>query len=130
MLAIAVLEWIVPCRRLHFPTWVFNALYVPVYLTVAGLALYPVAQLIAPRLPVNLLGLQFEKLGPLGLARLVLLYLCHGWSIMWRYHRFHHADCNVAVTTATRHHWFEELNRYFFMFRLTCKQGVSGYPGC
>lgn len=128
LLAMAVLEWIIPGRRLHFPTWVFNALYVPVYLTVAGLALYPVVQLIAPRLPVNLLGLQFDTLGRLGLAGVVLLYLLlfdffyywfhraqHGWSVMWRYHRFHHADCNVAVTTATRHHWFEEASRYFFM---------------
>ncbi|MBC7619510.1 MAG: sterol desaturase family protein [Candidatus Saccharibacteria bacterium] len=34
---------------------------------------------------------------------------------MWRYHRFHHADSNIAVASATRHHWLEELTRYFFM---------------
>ena len=128
LFAMVVLEWVMPGKRLDFKTWVFNALYVPVYLTVAALVLYPAVLWISPQLPVNVLGLQFDKVGSLGLAGLILLYLIvfdfffywfhraqHGWAFMWRYHRFHHADCNVAVTTATRHHWVEELNRYFFI---------------
>jgi sterol desaturase/sphingolipid hydroxylase (fatty acid hydroxylase superfamily) len=128
LLGMAVMEWIIPGRKLHGPTWVFNAVYVPVYLTVAGMVLYPVAQLLAPRLPINLLGLNLEQLGWLGLSALLLFYLMlfdffyywfhraqHTWGFMWRYHRFHHADCNVSVVSATRHHWLEELTRYFFM---------------
>ena len=128
LLALVAFELILPGRRLHWPTWVFNALYLPVYLTVAAMALYPVAHFISPWLPVNLLGVSFENLKPWAMAGMVAMYLVmfdffyywfhraqHAWPVMWRLHRFHHADVNVAVASATRHHWLEEATRYFFM---------------
>lgn len=128
LLAMACLEWISPGRRLHLPTWVFNALYLTVYLTVSTMVLYPVAQLIAPKLPINFLKFPFEEQGWMALSGLVFLYLLmfdfffywfhraqHRWPVLWRFHRFHHSDCNVSVTSAFRHHWLEELTRYFFL---------------
>lgn len=128
LLGLAAVEWIRPGRPLHKPTWFFNALYVPVYLTVAAMVLTPVAQWVAPYLPSNLLALSYENLSAPGMVGVVCVYLVvfdffyywchraqHAFPFLWRYHRFHHSDCNVAVTSATRHHWLEELTRYFFM---------------
>ncbi len=128
LLGMVVFELVKPGKRLHWPTWLFNALYIPVYLTLAAVVLHPVAQLIGSRLPSNVLGLRLDGVGAMALAGGVLMYLVlfdffyywfhraqHAWPAMWRYHRFHHADCNVAVASATRHHWLEELMRYFFM---------------
>ena len=128
LLALVSFELIFPGRRLHWPTWVFNALYLPVYLTVAAMALYPIAHFVSPWLPVNLLGVNFENLKPWSKAGMVAMYLVmfdffyywfhraqHAWPFMWRLHRFHHADVNVSVASATRHHWLEEATRYFFM---------------
>ena len=123
-----LMEWISPGRRLHWPTWVFNALYLTAYLTLATMVLYPMKPLIAPKLPTNLLGFDFEEQELLALSGLVFLYLLmfdfffywshraqHRWPVLWRFHRFHHADCNISVTSSTRHHWLEESIRYFFV---------------
>ncbi|MBK9441169.1 MAG: sterol desaturase family protein [Comamonadaceae bacterium] len=128
LLGMSLLERLIPARQTDWRTWFFNALYIPVYLTVATIVLYPIAQLITPMLPVNLLGFSFKGLESLGSVLLVVLYLVmfdffyywfhraqHALPFMWRYHRFHHSDTSLSVVSATRHHWSEELIRYFFM---------------
>ena len=69
------MEWLSPDRKLHWPIWVFNALYVPVYLTVAVIALFSIALLITPKLPINLLGLRFDQQGWLTMSGIVFSYL-------------------------------------------------------
>ncbi|MBC7619511.1 MAG: hypothetical protein H7293_11100 [Candidatus Saccharibacteria bacterium] len=77
-------------RRLHWQTWVFNVIYSPIYLTVAAMVLYPVALLLGPRLPINLLGLNFEHLGPLALSGLVFVYLILFDFFYYWFHRAQH----------------------------------------
>jgi sterol desaturase/sphingolipid hydroxylase (fatty acid hydroxylase superfamily) len=123
-----VAELLRPGRRLHGPTVAFNLLYAPVYLTIAGMLLEPMWAASAPWLPANLLGWSVSHAPPWQAALLVLAYLAcfdffyywfhrmqHRWPLMWRYHRFHHADSNVSVSSATRHHWLEEALRFFVM---------------
>jgi sterol desaturase/sphingolipid hydroxylase (fatty acid hydroxylase superfamily) len=125
MLAVELLR---PARRLHLPTVAFNLLYAPVYLTIAGMLLAPLTQTISPWLPANLLGWTVRDAPMWQSAVLVLGYLLcfdflyywfhrmqHGWPVMWRFHRFHHADLSVSVSSATRHHWLEEGLRFFVM---------------
>jgi sterol desaturase/sphingolipid hydroxylase (fatty acid hydroxylase superfamily) len=124
-----VAELVIPGRRMHVPTVIFNLLYAPVYLTVAAMLLAPIARTLSPWIPANVLGWSVQDAPPWKLGLLVLLYLVvfdffyywfhrlqHGWPLMWRFHRFHHADANVSVSSATRHHWTEEALRYFVMF--------------
>jgi sterol desaturase/sphingolipid hydroxylase (fatty acid hydroxylase superfamily) len=128
LLGMAILERVWPARPMHLPTLGFNAVYVPVYLTLAGMLVYPAAKLITPSLPVGLLGLRFDGVGAVWSVLFVIFYLLmfdlfyywfhraqHAWPFMWRYHRFHHSDTSLSVVSATRHHWSEELIRYFFM---------------
>ena len=128
LVGMAVLEWVSPGRKLLPANWLFNTLYIPVYLTVASLALYPVTRLVEPHLPANLLRVDLHAVDAFWMGPLVLVYLLvfdflfywfhraqHSWPFMWRYHRFHHSDPNVGVTSATRHHWLEEAMRYFFI---------------
>lgn len=128
LLGMAFMECVRPGKRLHWPTWLFNALYIPAYLTVTGMTLYPIARYIAPNVPLNILGLNMQQLGVPGAVATVVIYLVlfdffyywfhrlqHASPFMWRYHRYHHSDPNTTVTTATRHHWLEEVMRYFLM---------------
>lgn len=123
-----IAELLVPGRRVHLATVGFNLLYAPVYLTVAALLLDPISRAISPWIPANLLGWSVQDAPRWKLGLLVFGYLVafdffyywfhrlqHGWAFMWRFHRFHHADANVSVSSATRHHWTEEALRYFVM---------------
>jgi sterol desaturase/sphingolipid hydroxylase (fatty acid hydroxylase superfamily) len=128
LLGMTLVEWVRPAQHIHWVTWLFNAFYVPVYLTVAAMALYPVAKWATPMLPTNLLSVRLDEMHWLSLLGASLVYLLmfdffyywfhraqHRFPFMWRYHRFHHADVSLSAVSATRHHWSEELIRYFFM---------------
>lgn len=121
-------ELVRPARRLHLGTVVFNLCYAPIYLTVSAAVLDPVARQISPWIPANMLGWSIRDASTEAVVALVLAYLMafdffyywfhrlqHRWRWMWRFHRFHHADSNVSISSATRHHWMEEALRYFVM---------------
>lgn len=123
-----LVELVRPARRLHLATVAFNLMYAPFYLTVSAALLDPVASRLTPWIPANLLGWSIADAPAWRVVVLVLLYvvafdffyywfhrLQHRWQWMWRFHRFHHADSNVSISSATRHHWTEELLRYFVM---------------
>jgi sterol desaturase/sphingolipid hydroxylase (fatty acid hydroxylase superfamily) len=123
-----VVELLRPGRRLHAPTVIFNLLYAPVYLTIGGLLLDPLVRASGAWLPANRLGWSVDSAPAWQVALLVIGYLAafdfcyywfhrmqHAWPVMWRFHRFHHADRNVSVSSATRHHWIEEGLRFFVM---------------
>ncbi len=128
LLPMLLIELLRPAHRLHLPTLLFNAFYAPVYLTFAAALLHPVASTLSPWIPVNVLGWSLQNAPTWKIVLLVSCYLLmfdffyywfhrmqHGWPVMWRFHRFHHADVTVAVLSATRHHWIEETLRYFVM---------------
>lgn len=123
------LELLLPARRLHGPTLLFNLLYAPLYLTLAAMALHPVSASIAPLLPQNaiegVLGSSLDRASTWQVGLLVGLYLVlfdfgyywlhraqHRFAWLWRFHRFHHADVNISISSSTRHHWIEETMRY------------------
>ncbi len=128
MIVILVFELCVPGRRLHWRTLAFNALYMPLYLTLALALLYPLTVWVEPRLPRNVSGFEVaDGFSLSSLAFFVLYLFCmdffyywfhrsqHAFSVMWRYHTLHHADVNVSMSTAIRHHWLEESTRYFLI---------------
>jgi sterol desaturase/sphingolipid hydroxylase (fatty acid hydroxylase superfamily) len=51
----------------------------------------------------------------------------HRIETLWRYHRVHHADPAVDVTTTIRQHPGESVVRYVFMAAFACASGAS--PG-
>ncbi len=125
--AIAI-ELLVPARRLHLPTVLLNLAYAPIYMTLAGMALYPVDYFISPMLPRNLLGWAVANqpwwiIGVVTLVYLALFDFFYYWfhraqhrtPLLWRYHRFHHADTNISASSTIRHHWLEEALRYFVL---------------
>lgn len=128
LLPMLLIELLRPARRLHIGTVLFNLCYAPVYLTVSAAVLAPVASQFSPWIPANVLGWSIANAPVWASALLVLGYLVafdffyywfhrlqHRWEWMWRFHRFHHADSNVSISSATRHHWLEEALRYFVM---------------
>jgi sterol desaturase/sphingolipid hydroxylase (fatty acid hydroxylase superfamily) len=50
--------------------------------------------------------------------------LMHRMPIMWSFHQIHHLDTMVDVTTTFRHHPFETILRFFFMFTGTLLLGL------
>jgi len=56
-------------------------------------------------------------------------YLCHvalhKVPAMWRFHRVHHSDFAVDVTTSFRQHPGESLVRFLLLFATACAFGVS-----
>jgi sterol desaturase/sphingolipid hydroxylase (fatty acid hydroxylase superfamily) len=52
----------------------------------------------------------------------VMLHKVPGW---WRYHRVHHSDLAVDVTTAFRQHPGESVIRYVFLAATACAIGAS-----
>lgn len=128
LIPMLLVELVRPARRLHLGTVVFNLCYAPIYLALSAAVLDPVASRISPWISPNLLGWSIAEAPTWRVVVLVLVYLVafdffyywfhrlqHRWQWMWRFHRFHHADSNVSISSATRHHWIEELLRYFVM---------------
>lgn len=125
-----VLELLLPVKRLHGPTVIFNLIYAPLYLMLAAMVLHPVFLAISPRLPQGVVGSFFnitldqasfwQTGGLLVFAYLVLFDFGYYWlhraqhhfPWLWRFHRFHHADVNISLSSSTRHHWIEETVRY------------------
>lgn len=125
--AIAI-ELLMPARKLHLPTVLLNLVYAPVYMTLAGLALYPLSHFISPWLPHNMLHWNMADQPWWATAGMTLAYLAtfdffyywfhraqHQIPLLWRYHRFHHADVNISASSTIRHHWLEEALRYFVL---------------
>ena len=124
-----LLEVVVPGQKLNALTVAFNLLWAPLYLIFAALLLHHVSAVVRPAIPINIFGLQIQDAPPWKLALIVFVYLVlfdllfywfhraqHKWQWMWRFHRFHHSDNNVALLSATRHHWVEESIRFFMIF--------------
>lgn len=125
--AIAI-ELLRPAHRLHLPTVALNLAYAPIYMTLAGMALYPVDHFISPLLPRNLLGWTIAEKPWWIVGAVTLMYLAifdffyywfhraqHRVPLLWRFHRFHHADTNISASSTIRHHWLEEALRYFVL---------------
>jgi sterol desaturase/sphingolipid hydroxylase (fatty acid hydroxylase superfamily) len=51
--------------------------------------------------------------------------LMHGLPLAWRFHRIHHSDAHVDVTTAFRQHPFETVWRYSFVCAGAMALGAS-----
>lgn len=52
--------------------------------------------------------------------------LMHELPLAWRFHRVHHSDADVNVTTAFRQHPFETVWRYSFLLAGVVALGASG----
>lgn len=125
---IFIVELCLPGERLHWKTVLFNALYIPVFLTLAMALAYPVSEWVDDLLPDNILHARLTGRVTLPALAWFAVYLVvfdflyywfhraqHSFGILWRYHMFHHSDSNVSMSTSARHHWLEEFLRYFFI---------------
>lgn len=123
-----IIELLAPARRLHVRTVLMNLAYAPVYMTLAGIALYPIDHFLSPLLTRNLLGWTVTNQPWWVVGFVTFVYLAvfdffyywfhraqHRWPLLWRYHRFHHADPNISASSTIRHHWLEEVLRYFVL---------------
>ncbi len=81
------------------------------------LRLVPLRPLVAGAIAVLLLDFSFY----------VAHVAMHNVPAFWRYHRVHHADPAVDVTTSIRQHPGESVIRYVFMAGFACALGAS--PG-
>lgn len=121
-------ELIFPARKVHLKTVVFNLAYAPVYLTLAAIAAHPLDKYLSPYLPHNMLQFRLQDRPWWATGLLAFVYFSifdffyywfhraqHRFPLLWRYHRFHHADVNLSASAAIRHHWMEDAMRYFVM---------------
>lgn len=126
LLPMMVLEFVKPSHRHQWRTLLFNLAYAPAFLFLSGVSLWYLGAMLEMRFPVNWLGLSFGEAPAWLCALLVIAYLVvfdfcyywlhraqHRWPLLWRFHRFHHADPVLSASSATRHHWVEESLRYF-----------------
>jgi sterol desaturase/sphingolipid hydroxylase (fatty acid hydroxylase superfamily) len=126
LLPMMAAEFLTPSHRHQWRTLLFNLAYAPVFLFLSGVSLWYLGDVLDAHLPSNGLGLSFGDAPGWLCALLVLAYLAvfdfcyywlhraqHRWLLLWRFHRFHHADPVLSVSTSTRHHWIEESLRYF-----------------
>jgi sterol desaturase/sphingolipid hydroxylase (fatty acid hydroxylase superfamily) len=115
-------------RKLDWKTFGFNLVYTPVFLAASAMALQPIATALQPHMPENLFGARPGDWSMVTLGIVLLLYVAafdffyywfhraqHRFPLLWRYHQLHHSDPNVSTLTSFRHHWLEEVFRYFCM---------------
>lgn len=123
-----LVELIRPGRKLDWKTVCVNLIYAPVFLTLSSAAAHPLVLYVNPLLPSPVVAHFTVNPNSLGWWLLLVVYLVtfdfcfywfhraqHGIPLLWRYHMLHHSDVNVSCFTSTRHHWFEDLTRYFFI---------------
>ena len=126
LVPLLILELLAPARRLHWPTVIFNIAYGPIFIAVAAMVLQPISSRLDPLITLNVLHIKPDLWGFVKLALLALVYLAtydvmyywlhraqHRFPLLWRFHRFHHADINLSASSAFRHHWLEDTFRYF-----------------
>ena len=123
-----VAELVRPGQRLHWPTLLLNGLYIPIYLTLAVALLHPISAGVYPWLSKNVFNIHFPtKTSWVSILYFLLYYSVfdffyywfhraqHHFKILWRYHLVHHTDVNISMSSSTRHHWVEEVLRYFLL---------------
>jgi sterol desaturase/sphingolipid hydroxylase (fatty acid hydroxylase superfamily) len=136
--AVAVLEAVVPLvtpaptlsgRRTTNLAMTVQTLVVAFVLTIS------VAVVVAslPPAPPGLMaaaGVPAQAHGVLGVVALDLAYgyvahrTMHAWPALWRFHRVHHSDAFVDVTTSYRTHPVETVWRHLWLFATVWALGV------
>lgn len=126
LLPLMVVEMIAPAQKLNWSTVLFNWAYAPLFLAIQSIILFPLSLALAPYIPANVFGSSPQSWPVWQTALVVLGYLLsfdffyywlhraqHHFPFLWRFHRFHHSDVSISAVSSFRHHWMEEVFRYF-----------------